>query len=91
MQKKILIVDDDEKFRSLVEEILQENGFSTVSAKNGYEALETSQDKLEATVPVIRPQQNLRPNITAPYKQASHLCWWKLVTWQVQSVLSTPQ
>ncbi|MFC1725741.1 sigma-54-dependent transcriptional regulator [candidate division KSB1 bacterium] len=40
MQKRILIVDDDEKFRSLIEEILQENGFDTVSAKNGYEALE---------------------------------------------------
>ena len=56
-----------------------------------YEALERSQENLEATVPVIRPQQNLRPNVTAPYKQASHLCWRKLVTWQVQSVLSTPQ
>ena len=35
-----------------------------------YEALETSPEKLEATVAAIRQEQNLGANVTVPYKEA---------------------
>ncbi len=40
MTKKILIVDDDEKNRKLVRDILGVNGYVTLEAVNGKEAIE---------------------------------------------------
>ncbi|MEI6519494.1 MAG: response regulator [bacterium] len=41
----ILVVDDDESIRGLVEEILLIDGYSTVQASNGTEALEILQNQ----------------------------------------------
>ena len=35
--KTVLIVEDDQNLRMNLEDILQFNGFDTISAKNGYE------------------------------------------------------
>ncbi|MBU0983851.1 MAG: response regulator [candidate division Zixibacteria bacterium] len=40
MSKKIMIVDDEEDIRTLLETFLQKNGFETVSATNGNDAIE---------------------------------------------------
>ena len=40
MSKKMLIVDDDASFRRVVEYTLKEEGYETVLADNGIEALE---------------------------------------------------
>lgn len=37
---KALLVEDDELYREIIEELLQENGFQVMTAKNGIEALE---------------------------------------------------
>lgn len=39
-KKKILIVDDEPSMREILKEILLENNFETIQAKNGQEALE---------------------------------------------------
>ena len=40
MSKKVLIVDDEPDIRTFLRSVLEENGFSTVTAKNGVEGLE---------------------------------------------------
>ncbi len=40
MNKSILIVDDDEAIRNFLKFILEKNGFKTLMAENGNEALE---------------------------------------------------
>jgi len=40
MQKKILVVDDDEHIRYLLEELLESEGFEVDSAVNGHAAVE---------------------------------------------------
>jgi len=39
MKDKILIVDDDKKIRRLIEIYLKSEGFETIVAENGHEAL----------------------------------------------------
>ncbi|MFC1984913.1 response regulator transcription factor [Chloroflexota bacterium] len=47
-QRKILVVDDEETVRDLLQRILEESGYSIVTASNGYEALERfSQHKVD--------------------------------------------
>lgn len=47
-QRKILVVDDEETVRNLLQRILEESGYSIVTASNGYEALERfSQHKVD--------------------------------------------
>ena len=41
MSKKVLIVDDEPDIRTFLRSVLEENGFSTITAKNGVEGLET--------------------------------------------------
>ncbi len=41
MNKKILLIDDDEKLRSLIKVILEENGYEIAEAKDGYEGLKS--------------------------------------------------
>jgi DNA-binding response OmpR family regulator len=43
MQKKILVVDDEERIRTLVEAYLRQEGYFVVTAENGKEALEQVQ------------------------------------------------
>ena len=45
MNKKILIVEDDESTRHLLTEILQSNGYETIDAEHGKEGLETVKHK----------------------------------------------
>jgi len=44
MRRKILIVDDDKEIRKLVEIYLRNEGFDTISASDGVEAIEKLQD-----------------------------------------------
>jgi CheY-like chemotaxis protein len=47
MKKKILVVDDEEGLRLLYEEVLKEEGYEVLTAKNGREAIQ----QLEAGKP----------------------------------------
>jgi len=47
-QRTILVVDDEEMVRNLLQRILEESGYCIVTASNGYEALERfSQHKVD--------------------------------------------
>ncbi|BDQ35788.1 response regulator [Pseudodesulfovibrio nedwellii] len=45
MSKKILIVDDDKEIRSYLSELLSDNGYETVTAVDGSEAVEIAQQE----------------------------------------------
>lgn len=38
--KRIMIVDDDEQFRTMLKDVLEQNGYMTVEAADGGEAME---------------------------------------------------
>jgi twitching motility two-component system response regulator PilH len=40
MEKRVLVVDDEEEVRDFVSAVLEENGYSPLTAENGLEALE---------------------------------------------------
>ncbi|WP_319467247.1 DVU0259 family response regulator domain-containing protein [uncultured Pseudodesulfovibrio sp.] len=45
MSKKILIVDDDKEIRSYLSELLGDNGYETVTANDGAEAVEIAEQE----------------------------------------------
>jgi DNA-binding NtrC family response regulator len=53
--KRVLIVDDDESVRRLVEHVLLHAGYDVVLAEDGQQAL----DKLEASIDVLLCDKNL--------------------------------
>jgi CheY-like chemotaxis protein len=50
MEKKILIVDDDEKNLKLLRVILQSYGYETLEAKNGEEAVKLAKENIPALI-----------------------------------------
>lgn len=46
MSKKILIVDDDQEIRTYLSELLGDNGYATVTANDGAEAVEIAKREL---------------------------------------------
>lgn len=60
MEKKILIVEDEDDVIEFVSTVLRENGFSTVIARNGEEALERiREDRPDLVImDVLMPKQS---------------------------------
>lgn len=54
MQIKVLMVDDEERFRTTTAKILERKGFQTILAESGEEALEKLQEKPDVIVLDIR-------------------------------------
>lgn len=59
-KRKVLIVDDDESCREFVEAIMKNEGWETVTAVNGYEALEmaTKEEPDLIIMDVMMPEMN---------------------------------
>jgi twitching motility two-component system response regulator PilH len=60
MEKKILIVEDEDDVIEFVSTVLRENGFSTVIARNGEEALEIiKEDRPDLVImDILMPKQS---------------------------------
>jgi twitching motility two-component system response regulator PilH len=60
MEKKILIVEDEDDVIEFVSTVLRENGFSTVIARNGEEALEIiTEDRPDLVImDILMPKQS---------------------------------
>ena len=52
--KTILVVDDDPDTRTYLTTVLEDNGFATISAKDGTDALESVQQKLPDLIQKVR-------------------------------------